>query len=78
MDTIITDNSLTAEERAQARAHWMALMFAPSPPQLAAAREALKAGPPAVQKAVTNMIVIFWREGYQPSPEETPFDEVVE
>jgi hypothetical protein len=74
MDSFFVNSPLSPEERAQARAHWIALMFAPSQHHLLAAREALKAGPLSVQKAVTNAIAIFWREGRKPSPEQTPFD----
>jgi hypothetical protein len=74
MKTVLVNNSLTPEERAQARSHWLALMFAPSQSHLIAARQALKAGPLSVQKAVTSAIAIFWREGSQATPEQNPFD----
>jgi hypothetical protein len=71
---ITGEQLLTASERAEARAHWLALMPARSSRHLELGRQALKAAPLRVQKAVTSAIVALWSRGEEPVVGQTPFD----
>lgn len=73
MSSDVEELSLTPKEREIARAHWDAMMFAPSRSELEKARIALMEAPFAIQQAVIADINANWLREYEPDREENPF-----